>query len=188
MQGWLMLTKWQSTITKKTHDKRVVTCHKSTSDRMAEQLWCVEEIKNFNQVQQFAEESLWLAHVAGLWMHIVNCKKTSIKRTKRDRWWRMIVVYAQVVKNESKREWRHSYVSIAMGMKSLLNVHSTYDRVFFLSNDHRCMCCCHRWLLHHIYVNWINNDNIHPGPKLTSNDKDIHSSLMWRKKRWKTSL
>jgi hypothetical protein len=42
----------------------------------------VEEIKNFNQVQQFAEESLWLAHVAGLWMHIVNCKKQALRGLK----------------------------------------------------------------------------------------------------------
>jgi hypothetical protein len=42
----------------------------------------------------------------------------------------MILVYPQVVKNESKRKWKHPYVSIAKGMKSLPNFHSTYDHVF----------------------------------------------------------
>jgi hypothetical protein len=35
----------------------------------------VEEIKYFNQVQQFGEKSLWLTHVAGLWTCVVNSKK-----------------------------------------------------------------------------------------------------------------
>jgi hypothetical protein len=42
----------------------------------------------------------------------------------------MIMVCAQVVKNETKREWKHPYISIAKGMKSSPNVHSMYDCVF----------------------------------------------------------
>jgi hypothetical protein len=40
------------------------------------------------------------------------------------------MVCAQVVKNESKWEWQHLYVSMTRGMKSLPNVRSMYDRVF----------------------------------------------------------
>jgi hypothetical protein len=36
------------------------------------------------------------------------------------------------------------------------------------------MCCHRRCLLHHIYVSWVNNDNIQLGPKPISNDKNIH--------------
>jgi len=30
--------------------------------------------------------------------------------------------------------------------------------------------------LHHICANWVNNDNVHIGPKAIFNYKDIHSS------------
>jgi hypothetical protein len=35
-----------------------------------------------------------------------------------------------MVKNESKWNWRHPYVSIIRGMKSLFGAHSMYDYVF----------------------------------------------------------
>ncbi len=35
-----------------------------------------------------------------------------------------------MIKNESKQEWRHPYVSIARGLKSSHGVHSMYDLVF----------------------------------------------------------
>jgi len=35
----------------------------------------VEEMRNLDQMQQLAEESLWLAHVAGLWTCIIDSKK-----------------------------------------------------------------------------------------------------------------
>jgi hypothetical protein len=40
------------------------------------------------------------------------------------------VVYEQVIKNESKQEWRHPYISIAKGLKSSPNVCSMYDHDF----------------------------------------------------------
>jgi hypothetical protein len=39
----------------------------------------VEEMKNLHQMQQFAKESLWLAHVARLWRCIINSKKQTSK-------------------------------------------------------------------------------------------------------------
>jgi hypothetical protein len=39
------------------------------------------------------------------------------------------------------------------------------------------MCCCHQCSLHHICASQINNDNVHQGPKVVSNDKDIHLML-----------
>jgi hypothetical protein len=88
----------------------------------------------------------------------------------------MIIVCAQAVKNESKREWRHSYILIAMGMKSLLVVLLKDDCVF-LSSHHRYMCYHHWHLLHHIYASQINNNNVHQNPRTDFSDKDIHSSL-----------
>jgi len=42
----------------------------------------VEGRKNFDQVQQFAKESLWLAHVVGLWTCVVNSKKQASRGLK----------------------------------------------------------------------------------------------------------
>jgi hypothetical protein len=39
------------------------------------------------------------------------------------------------------------------------------------------MCYHHQCLLHHIYMNPVNNDDIHQGLKVVFNDKDIHLSL-----------
>jgi hypothetical protein len=39
----------------------------------------VEEMKNPNQALQPIEESLWLAHVIGLWTHAVKIKKQAFK-------------------------------------------------------------------------------------------------------------
>jgi len=36
------------------------------------------------------------------------------------------------------------------------------------------MCCCCQCLLHHVCVNWINNDDVHQSSKVISKDKDIH--------------
>jgi hypothetical protein len=46
-----------------------------------------------------------------------------------------------------------------------------------LNNHHCCMCCCCWCPLHHICVSWINNHDVHQGPKVVSSDKYIHSSL-----------
>jgi hypothetical protein len=35
----------------------------------------VEEMKNFNQMQQPVEKLLWFAHIVGLWTHIVGSEK-----------------------------------------------------------------------------------------------------------------
>jgi hypothetical protein len=43
----------------------------------------------------------------------------------------MILVCAQMVKNQAKQELKNPYVSIARGMKSLFNIHLMYDHVFF---------------------------------------------------------
>jgi hypothetical protein len=37
------------------------------------------------------------------------------------------MVYAQALHNESQWKWKHPYISIASGVKSLLGVRSTYD-------------------------------------------------------------
>jgi hypothetical protein len=48
---------------------------------------------------------------------------------------------------------------------------------FFLNIHHRFMWC-HRWCpLHHIYLNYVNNDNIHECLEIVFDDKDIHSLL-----------
>jgi hypothetical protein len=54
-----------------------------------------------------------------------------------------------------------------------LNVRSC----LLLNTHHRCMCCCCQCSLHHIYVSWINNDDVHEGPEVVFGDKDIDSSL-----------
>jgi hypothetical protein len=59
-------------------------------------LWCLEEMRNPNQMQQPIEESLWLAHTTRLSTCIIDNKKTSIEGTKENRWRCVIVVYAQV--------------------------------------------------------------------------------------------
>ncbi len=46
----------------------------------------------------------------------------------------------------------------------------------FFNKHHRCMCCHHQCLLHHIYASWVSNDDVHWGLKAISDDKDIHSS------------
>jgi hypothetical protein len=89
----------------------------------------------------------------------------------------VIVVYAQVVKNESKREWKHPYVSIARGMKSS-PLCSFNVWLCLLLNNHHYYTCYHCWcLLHHICASHVSNDNIHQGLKIVSSDKDIHASL-----------
>jgi hypothetical protein len=55
----------------------------------------------------------------------------------------------------------------------LLNIWSC----FLLSSHHCYMCCHYQCLLHHIYANQINNDDICQGLKTISNDKDIHLLL-----------
>jgi hypothetical protein len=47
---------------------------------------------------------------------------------------------------------------------------------FLLNNYHHYMCYYHRCLLHHICVNWVNNDNVHQVLEVVYGDKDIHSS------------
>jgi hypothetical protein len=39
------------------------------------------------------------------------------------------------------------------------------------------MCRRRQCLLHHNYVSWVNNDDIHQGSKAIFDHKDIHSSL-----------
>jgi hypothetical protein len=42
----------------------------------------VEEM-NPDQMQQPTEELLWLVHVGGLWIHIVNSKKQTLRGLKK---------------------------------------------------------------------------------------------------------
>jgi len=42
----------------------------------------VEKLRNLNQVQQPAEELLWLAHAIRLWTHIVDSKKQASRGLK----------------------------------------------------------------------------------------------------------
>jgi hypothetical protein len=42
-----------------------------------------------------------------------------------------------------------------------------------LNGHHCCMYYPHQCLLHHIYASWVNNDDIHQGPKIVYGDNDI---------------
>jgi hypothetical protein len=46
-------------------------------------LWCVEEMKNHDQMQQFVEKSLWLVHIVKLWICVINSKKQTLKGLKK---------------------------------------------------------------------------------------------------------
>jgi hypothetical protein len=48
-----------------------------------------------------------------------------------------------------------------------------------------CMCYYHWCSLHHIYVSWISNNDIHQGSRVISGDKDIHSSLVVAREKMK---
>jgi len=64
---------------------------------------------------------LCMLHGYGRTLSII--KKQALKGLKRtfdDVWY--LVVYAQMIKNESKEKWKHLYISITRGMKSLLGV------------------------------------------------------------------
>jgi hypothetical protein len=45
----------------------------------------------------------------------------------------------------------------------------------FILSNHHCQCYC-QCSLHHICASWVNNDDIHQGPKDVFSDKDIHLS------------
>jgi hypothetical protein len=45
----------------------------------------------------------------------------------------------------------------------------------FLNSHHFCMCYYHWCSLHHIYLNWVSNNNVHQGVEGVFDDKDIHS-------------
>jgi hypothetical protein len=44
----------------------------------------------------------------------------------------------------------------------------------FLNNHHCYMCYCHRCSIHHIYANWVSNDDVHQSLKVVYDDKNIH--------------
>lgn len=115
-------------------------------------------------------------HVAGQWTCAIDNKKTSIEATKKNHWWCAIMVYAQVVKNWIKTRMKKPICLNNKGNEiityCLLNIWSC----LFLSSHHCCMCWHHWCLLHHIYVSWIINDDVHQGPKVIFGDRDIHSS------------
>ncbi len=46
----------------------------------------------------------------------------------------------------------------------------------FLTSHCRYMCYCRQCSLHHICVNWVNNDNVHQSMETISNNKNIHLS------------
>jgi len=85
-------------------------------------------------------------------------------------------------KNEAKREWRHPYVSIARGWSCCLvfiqcRIMSSFEQQLSL---HVLLLSIS---LHHICVNWVNNDNVHQSIKVVSSNKIIHSlSSMAREK------
>jgi hypothetical protein len=100
----------------------------------------------------------------------------------------MIVVNAQAVKNESKQESIHPYVSIARGIKSLPSVHSTYDRVFSWTT---IIATCV------VVVNVCYTISMWIESTMTTSIKVWKSSLVirisirrwvWWKKRWEISL
>jgi hypothetical protein len=98
------------------------------------------------------------------------------------------VIYAQVIENESKWKWTHPYISIARGLKSSLNTHSTYDCVF--SWVAIIVVCIIVVNVHYTIVVWI---------KLTMMTSIkvykpflvirifIHCRI-WKRKRWETSF
>ncbi len=53
-------------------------------------------------------------------------------RIKRDHWWWAIVAWTQLIKKESKWEWKWPYISMAKGTKLFSNACSPYDHVFSL--------------------------------------------------------
>jgi hypothetical protein len=88
-------------------------------------------------------------------------------------------------KNEAKREWRHPYVSIARGWSCCLvfiqcRIMSSFEQQLSL---HVLLLSIS---LHHIYVNWVNNDNVHQSIKVVSSNKIIHSLSSMARERWKT--
>jgi len=53
----------------------------------------------------------------------------------------------------------------------------------FSSNHRRCMCCCSRCLLHHIYASWVSKDNVCQSMQVVFGNKNIHlSSSVTREK------
>jgi hypothetical protein len=106
----------------------------------------------------------------------------SIKGTKEDTWWFMIMVCAQVIKNEAKQEWRHPYVSIARGWSCCL-VFIQCRIISSLKQQLLLHVLLLSISLHHICVNRVNNDNVHESIEVVSNNKIIHSlSSMAREK------
>jgi len=50
------------------------------------------------------------------------------------------------------------------------------------------MSCHHQCSLHHIYANWVNNDNIHESLEIISSDKYLVIVKCGKGKKWETSL
>jgi hypothetical protein len=46
----------------------------------------------------------------------------------------------------------------------------------FLSSHCHYMCYHHSCSVHHIYANWVENDNVHQSTKIVYGNKNIHSS------------
>jgi len=98
----------------------------------------------------------------------------SIEEIEEDYWWHMILVCAQVIRNESKLAW-----SIHLNSKgNEIIAWCLFDvwLCFFLSSNHHYMCYCCWCSLHHICANQISNDNVHQSTDVVSNNKNIHSS------------
>jgi uncharacterized protein YifE (UPF0438 family) len=78
MQRGLKVTKCQSTMTKKTWDKRIVICHESTSDENALIMICERDEK-----PQPSATACWkinmACHAAKLRTHALNYKKQASK-------------------------------------------------------------------------------------------------------------
>ncbi len=100
----------------------------------------------------------------------------------------MIVVCAQMVKNESKWKWKHPYISITKRMKSLPSARLAYDYVFSWTNI--IVTCV-------VVINVRYTIFVQVGLAMTMSIKLLKPFLMikisirhqvWQGKRWETSF
>ncbi len=78
--------------------------------------------------------------------------------------------HAQVVKTKSKQKWKHPYISITKGMKTLHGAHSMYDCVFSWATILIVyVIIINNWCTISMWVELVST-------KAISNGKDIHSS------------
>jgi undecaprenyl pyrophosphate phosphatase UppP len=99
-----------------------------------------------------------------------------------------IVVCAQTINNESKWEWKHSYLSITRGMKSSRGTHLAYDHVFSWVT---IIVACVIIVDVHCTISVQIKSTMITFVKVQKPSLVIKISThcwVWRRKRWKTSF